>query len=81
MEDPCDWFNMIGSVLTSNCGLRGIGDYIGGLTSLKIYIRSEDNTEEKKDALLNAFNFPEWFNNVVMTTGDLNSNYGWIVVD
>lgn len=84
--DPCKWFNMAGTILTPNCGLSGIGhDVSNGLSTLKIYISSADNTAANREAILT--NIAVTNNNNVMITDDLmvqndiNANFVWITVD
>ena len=86
LTDPCDWFNMVGSVLTLNNGISSIGSTVGsGLQSLRIYITAANNTSANRTALLAVLGVNNSSGNTItddmMAMNDVSANYAWIIVN
>lgn len=91
-EEPCQWCNMLGSVLTSNSQLfNSFAQLSAGILKIHIYLPSADNTESKKANLLQALGFGATINNdnYRWTENDTSpyeedgktKSYTWIIVD
>ena len=83
--DPCKWFNMAGSILTTDAGFWSMGsDTMGGLESLKIYISSADNTAANRELILTHLGARKTdsttITDAMMAQNDLAANYVWIEV-
>ena len=84
-QDPCLWFDMLNDGKTlSNFGGLGTDLTDLGLDQCIIYIRSENNTSNQKENLLNALGLSRLANKFKvndLTVDNNNQCYTWVIVD
>ena len=83
-DAPCEWFNMLGTKLSSN---SLVFDGFAGLTSLEsiqIFIPNTHNTAENRRALLTDLGFSGYFDTMeanILTNVTNPQGFAWIVMD